>query len=562
MLEELSIRNFAIVDQLAIHFAPGFNILTGETGAGKSILIGALGFLLGTKADTGLIRSGADECVVSAVLDVSGNPDALAWLAEREIQPDDGSLLLRRSLKSSGRGTIHIQNEPAVRQDLADLGALLLELHGQRDGLVLLRRDRQRLILDRFAGIEDVVQEYGLAYSHLASRRKDLELMTSSASERAREAEFLRFAIEEIDAARVKPGEDAELADEERRLTQHEKLSTALTVARDLLGDSDGVVTRLRRTRSQLEAAAGIDNRLADAAKRIDDAFYEIEDLAEVLRLHADQLSFDPARLEAIESRLAVLQKLKRKYGPELADILRYRDEGQARLQHLENWAEDRQSLIQELDALEKDLQVRAGLLTAARSRAVGDLSCTVAAILARLGMPSARFAVRLERRPMVDGKLAVGPYGAEEPEFLVTTNKGEPLKPLADVASGGELSRVMLAIKTILAKADGVPSLVFDEIDAGIGGEVAIGVAGHLADLALTKQVLCITHLASIAVRADNHIKVEKRMEGDRTVTGIKALSGDERIREVARMLSGDADSSSSIAHAADLIRKFGRVH
>lgn len=560
MLEELSIRNFAIVDRLSVRFSPGLNVLSGETGAGKSILIGALGFMLGAKADTGIIRSGADECIVSGMIQLGSTTDALTWLGNRGIEPEDGMLVIRRSLKRTGRGSIHIQNVPSLRQDLVELASLLLEVHGQRDGQALLRRERQRLILDRYAGIEDEVQAYGTVYQSLLAKRKSMDTLAGSAAERAREMEFLRYAVTEISGARLVADEEEALTEEERLLSQYEKMFSALTQARDLLGDSDGAVARLRKARLQLETASSIDGRLSEFGKRIDDAYYEIEDVCEALRSHTDQLSFDPGRLEVIESRLAELQKLKRKYGPTLVEVIRYRNDSEERLSGLENWEEDRESLSREIAGLENEVHFRAEAISAARTKAGEGLAGSVAGIMATLGMPAARFAVRLERKPLVDGKVVVGLYGADEPEFHVSANKGEPLRPIVDVASGGELSRVMLAIKTVLAKADGVPAMVFDEIDTGIGGEVAIGVGGHLSTLSEGRQVLCITHLASIAVRADNHIKVEKLIEGDRTVTKVTTLSGDDRVREIARMLSGDADSKTSTDHAADLIRKHGR--
>ena len=552
MLEELSIRNFAIVDRLSVHFSHGLNVLSGETGAGKSILIGALGFLLGAKADTGIIRSGADECLVTGMIHVASNTDALAWLASRGIELEDGMLVVRRSLKRTGRGSIHIQNVPSLRQDLVDLASLLLEVHGQRDGQALLRRERQRLILDRYAGIEDEVQAYGLLYQSLLAKRRTMDALAGSAAERAREMEFLRYSVTEITEARLVSEEEEALTEEEKLLSQYEKMFSALTQARDMLGDADGAVARLRKARLQLETASSIDGRLSEFGKRIDDAYYEIQDVWEALRTHADLLSYDPGRLEVIESRLAEIQKLKRKYGPTLADVIRYRNESEARLAGLENWEEDKETLAIEIQRLENEVLANAEAISCARAKAGESLAASVAGIMATLGMPAARFAVRLERKPLVEGKVVVGPFGADEPEFHVSANRGEPLRPIVDVASGGELSRVMLAIKTVLAKADGVPAMVFDEIDTGIGGEVAIGVGGHLAALSEDRQVLCITHLASIAVRADNHIKVEKLIEGDRTVTKVTSLSGDGRVREIARMLSGDADSKTSTDHAA----------
>lgn len=559
MLEELSIRDFAIIDRLSVRFELGLNLLSGETGAGKSILIGALGFILGAKADTGIIRAGAEETLVTGVVSVSGNTDALTWLAERGIEAEDGTVIIRRGLKANGRGAAYIQNVPVVRQDLQDFAATLVEVHGQRDGHALLKKDRHRALVDRFAGIDADVAAYGIAYVELGAKRKALETMASSEAERIREKELLRFAVEEIDAAAIRVDEETELADEERRLSQHEKLFTSVTQAREFLSDPEGVIVRLRKARAQLEIAGSIDLRLTETVRRMDDAYYELEDLGESLASYGDLLAFNPARLEEIESRLSLLQKLKRKYGEDLAAVMAHRADAAERLASLENWEEDRAGLEKQVVALESEVFAKAEILTGRRKEAGARLETAVRTIIATLGMPNARFVIRVERLPPAGGKVVVGPTGADDLEFFVSANKGEPLRPLADVASGGELSRFMLALKTALAEDAGAPTMVFDEVDTGIGGEVALGVGLHLASLAASRQVLCITHLASIAARADNHFMVEKRVEGERTVTRIIRLEGDERIREIARMLSGDASSRASLDHAADLLAKLG---
>lgn len=559
MLEELTIRDFAIIDRLSIRFEIGLNVLSGETGAGKSILIGALGFILGAKADTGIIRAGAQETLVTGVASVSGNADALSWLADRGIEPEDGSVIIRRGLKINGRGAAYIQNVPVVRQDLQDFAATLVEVHGQRDGHALLKKDRHRVLVDRFAGIEADVAAYGILYMELGAKRKALETMTSSEAERIREKELLRYSVEEIDAAAIRVDEESDLADEERRLSQHEKLFSSVTQTRELLSDPEGVIARLRRARTQLELAGSIDLRLSDTVRRMDDAYYELEDLGESMTRYGDLLAFNPSRLEEIEARLSLLQKLKRKYGEDVSAVLAHRAEAAERLSSLENWEEDRAGLGKQLVALESDVFSRAEMLTGHRKEAGARLETAVCTIIATLGMPNARFAVRVDRLAPVGGKVVVGPTGGDDLEFYVSANKGEPLRPLADVASGGELSRFMLALKTALATDAGAPTMVFDEVDTGIGGEVAIGVGLHLATLAASRQVLCITHLASIAARADNHFMVEKQVEGERTVTRIIRLEGDARIREIARMLSGDSSSRASLDHAAELLAKLG---
>lgn len=559
MLEELTIRDFAIIDRLSLRFGPGFNLLSGETGAGKSILIGALSFIMGAKADTGIIRSGCEEAMVSATLDLDGREEALAWLAERGIEAEDGVAILRRSLRSNARGAAYIQNVPVVRQDLADFAALIAELHGQRDTQALLKRERQRQILDRYAGLDEALSAYGVRYASLSEKKKLLESMSLSEQERNRELELLRYAVEEIDAAAPKPGEDEALHDEELLLSQREKLYAAVESVKSLVAEPDAALSKLRKARTQLEAAAAIDKRLAEQGRRLDELYYELEDLSAQLGSYGVG-DFDPGRLEAVVERLAELQKLKRKYGPSLAEVLEHRRDADERAARLERWADDRSGLEAEVAALEAEVYALAEGLSAERAKAGAALEAACMAVLHTLGMPGARFAVRLERKPLADGKLVVGPYGYDEPEFMVSANKGEPLKSVTQVASGGELSRIMLALKTVLAGADEVPTLVFDEVDAGIGGEVALAVGEHLSELATRKQVFCITHLASIAVRADNHYKVEKYVESERTFTRVVKLDGERRVREIARMLSGDAEGRASVGHAEELLAKYGR--
>lgn len=559
MLEELTIRDFAIIDRLSLRFGPGFNLLSGETGAGKSILIGALSFIMGAKVDTGIIRTGCEEAMVSATVYLDGRGEALAWLAERGIEAEDGVAILRRSLRSNARGVAYIQNTPVVRQDLADFAALIAELHGQRDSQALLKRERQRQILDRYAGLYEALSDYGARYARLSERKKLLESMSLSEQERNRELELLRYAVEEIDAAAPKADEDEVLHDEELLLSQHEKLYAAIESVKALVSEPEAALSKLRKARTQLEAAAAIDKRLTEQGRRLDELYYELEDLSAQLGSYGAG-DFDPARLEAVEARLAELQKLKRKYGPSLAEVLEHRRDADERASRLERWADDRSGLEAEVAALEAEVYALAENLSAERSKSGAALEAACIAVLHTLGMPGARFAVRLERKPLLDGKLVVGPYGYDEPEFMVSANRGEPLKSVTQVASGGELSRIMLALKTVLAGADDVPTLVFDEVDAGIGGEVALAVGEHLSELARRKQVFCITHLASIAVRADNHYKVEKYVESERTFTRVVKLDGVHRVKEIARMLSGDAEGRASVGHAEELLAKYGR--
>lgn len=566
MLEELTVRDFALIERLSVSFTDGLNLLTGETGAGKSLLVGAIGFLLGAKADTGVIRSGAEESLVTGVIDISRNAAAQDWLRSRGLEPEDGRVLIRRGIKSNGRGSAYIQNQSALRSDLAELTSLLVDLHGQHEHQSLLLPENHRKLLDGFARIESEVAAYGQRFTALAAEKRSYESALASEAQRGREIEFLRFAVEEVAKAKLRSGEEEELEAEERLLSQHEKLFAAAEAAHDALagddssgGEGEGGLASLRRLRGSLETAQAIDPNLSDLARRSDDAFYELEDVADSLRHYLGALSFRPERLEEVESRLADIRKLKKKYGATVEDVLVRLEDDRARLSRLETWEEDKGEIERRIAAMETEVLASALAISEKRRAAAAGLQSQIEAIVQTLGMPSARFFVRVGRKDTDGGKPVVGPYGVDEVEFLIAPNPGENAKPLARIASGGELSRVALAAKTVLAGADSVGCLIFDEVDAGIGGEVAVAVGEHLKRLGASKQVLCITHLASIAVRADNHLRVEKEVSGGRTATRLSRMEGRVRAEEIARMLAGDPREEASLAHATELLRKYG---
>lgn len=561
MLEEISVRDFALIDRLTVSLPDGLSILSGETGAGKSLLTGAIGFLLGGKADTGVIRSGAEEALVTGVLDISRSPEAGRWLEGRGLEAEDGRILLRRAIKSNGRGSVFIQNTPALRADLAELTSLLVDLHGQHEHQSLLASENHRRLLDQYARIEAEVAAFSVRFGELSAKRRAFESALATERERSRETEFLRFAVEEIGAAKLKRGEEADLEAEELTLSQHEKLYAAVDQAHGSLVSSEGggALAELRHLRASLETAQGIDPVLSDLSRRSDDAYYELEDVAASLRSYIGKLHYSPERLEEIESRLATLQRLKKKYGATIEEVLGRYEEDKARLEALETWEEDKEGLAAEIAALEAEILAEALALSDRRKAAAGLLQSKVEAILKTLGMPNARFFVRLGRKEPEGGKPVVGPAGIDEVEFVIAPNPGEAPRPLARIASGGELSRVALAAKTVLAESDTVDTLIFDEVDAGIGGEVAVAVGQHLAALGKKRQVLCITHLASIAARADNQFRVEKEVVDGRTSTRLTRMEGRARAEEIARMLAGDPDEEASIAHATELLRKYG---
>jgi DNA repair protein RecN (Recombination protein N) len=558
MLEELSIHGYALIDSAHIDFTGGLNVLTGETGAGKSILLGALSLLFGEKGEVDSIRTGEEEAVVSAVFRIGDDREAREWLDSREIAPEDGTVLVRRTLKRSGRGAIFVQSASVTKSDLKELTSLIFDLHGQHQHQSLLATENHRKLVDRYAGIEDKVDNLTATFSALNKKRKDYERMISGERDRLREKDILGFSIHEIEEAKLVPGEEEELAGEIKLLNESERLFSLLDTLYENTSESrGGALAPLRKARSAMEETSKIVDDLAPLSKRLDDAFFEIEDVAESVREFREGVDFSPQRLEACEERMAVIRNLEKKYGDTIEDVLKYLEKSREELQRLENWEEGREDIEKEIQDLERKITSVAREISSKRKSAASDLKTRVLNELTKLGMPQAQFEIAVTQKVSEKGKPVCGPYGYDRIEFLISPNAGEPVKSLKNIASGGELSRIMLAMKTVFSEIDGISGMIFDEIDVGIGGEVAVSVAEHLHNLARGKQVLCITHLATIAVRADNHIKVTKRVEKDRTVTRVDTLDYRERIKEIARMLSGDTEGEASVRHARELLER-----
>jgi DNA repair protein RecN (Recombination protein N) len=558
MLEELHVRNYALIDNISVSFPPGFCVLTGETGAGKSILTGALSLLLGGRAAEDIIRSGADEAEVSGVFRVTGNRDAEAWLAERQIADEEGVVLVRRVIKRTGRGGIFIGSSASSLSDLQGFAALLVDLHSQHEHQSLFSVENHRRFLDRYAGLEERVAAFALRFADLAEMRGKYEELLNAEKDRLRDMELLAFAVQEIGEAALREGEEEELAARRKILHEHEKLSAQLEEAAGSLAENrGGAVSLVRKALAAVKAAAVIDGRLGEARSRLENLFFELEDVAGVIT-DARPETFDPEQLETIEERLALIHRLKKKYGGAAADVLAYRAEAEKKLETLTNFDTEKKHLETALKTLEQELLAEAAKISEARKAAARGLEKEIEAALGSLGMKKIRFSVPVEKKESGQGKPVCGPYGLDLVSFLIAPNPGEPLKPLKSIASGGELSRVMLAIKTILAEQDDIGCLIFDEIDTGIGGEVAVAVGEFLRRLSAHKQVLAITHLASIAVQAKAHLRVEKRIDKERTFTDIISIDGPQRIREIARMLSGDPEGTASMKHAEELLGKY----
>jgi DNA repair protein RecN (Recombination protein N) len=573
MLEELVVHNFAIIEKLQVRFTAGLNVLTGETGAGKSILIGALGLLLGDRADTSIVRSGAEEAAVSGVIGVGGSADAGAWLVARGIEAEDGAVIVRRVLKATGRGASFIQSTPVTRADLAAFSSLLFDVHGQHEHQSLLDLDQHRRLLDRHGNTEPLAARFHELYLALASLRERLSKLASDERERMRRMDLLSFAVQEIKALALKPGEQEELQKELAILSHHEKLFTLLDQVHEATaGTGGGALGQLRASRHAMEEALGIDPALSKPAHQLEDAFYEIEDFAETVRQYRERAQFSPERLDEVQERLAAIRAAERKYGDTIDAVLAYLAESEQELASMENYEEEKRRLEEEITRTERELVTAGRELSQKRRAAAQALGAGIEAELRLLGMPKASFRVAVQQAARAasggaaapadapnEGAAVANPWGLDAVEFVISPNLGEPFRRLRTIASGGELSRVMLAIKGVLAASDRMSTLIFDEVDVGIGGEVALSVGERLARLAGSKQVLCVTHLATIAARADNHLRIDKATSGGRTVTRVERVAGVSRREEIARMLAGDRRGELSLQHAQELLDRLG---
>ncbi len=550
MLIELRVRDYAVIDDLSLELGPGLSVLSGETGAGKSIIVGALSLLLGERASSDSVRVGAERARVEAVFDVSERLELLSRLAELGQEAEDGLLILRREVAAEGRNRAWMNGSPTTARVVGELGRVLVDLHGQHEHQTLLRREAQRSILDAFGDAEGDAADVVEAFETLTG----LETRLSELRERRRElesrADFLRFQLAEIEEGQVEVGEDAALEDEGRRLEHSEELLREATTIHAQLYGGDGAVTdRLSQLLGSLSRLKEWDTSLEGAHDALKEAYHALAEVGGEVGNYAGNVRHDPGRLEEVRERLDLILRLKRKYGPELTDVVETGGRLSAELDELEGSGWDEEALQRHVDEARTELTDAAERLTGKRQEAARRLETEVEALLPDLGLPGATFQVLLEALP------TVGNRGAERVEFLVSVNAGFAPMPLRRVASGGEFSRVMLALKAILARVDQVPTLIFDEIDAGIGGQVATLVAAKLQEVARYHQVFVITHLPQLASRARSHLLVEKTEGDGLAATSVDELEGEARVREIARMLGGDPESETSRDHARELL-------
>ncbi|WP_306970856.1 DNA repair protein RecN [Streptomyces afghaniensis] len=565
----MRIRSLGVIDDAVVELSPGFTAVTGETGAGKTMVVTSLGLLLGGRADPALVRIGAGKAVVEGRITVSDDATAAVRAEEAGAELDDGALLISRTVSAEGRSRAHLGGRSVPVGVLAELADELVAVHGQTDQQGLLKLSRQRQALDRYAGdaVAVPLAKYGEAYKRLRAVSAELDEITTRARERAQEADMLRYGLEEIAAVEPRAGEDVELSEEAERLGHAEALASAAAVAHAALAgnpeDPEGVDagTLVAGAQRALDAVRSHDPALAALADRIGEIGILLRDAAGDLAGYADDLDADPLRLAAVEERRAALTGLTRKYGEDIAAVLTWAERSAARLTELDGDDERIGELTAERDALRAELGGLAQALTDARTEAAERFAAAVTAELASLAMPHARVSFDIRQTEDPDGvevggrPVAYGPAGADEVELLLAPHPGAPARPIAKGASGGELSRVMLAVEVVFAGTDPVPTYLFDEVDAGVGGKAAVEIGRRLARLAKTAQVVVVTHLPQVAAFADRQLLVEKTNDGSVTRSGVKVLEGEERVRELSRMLAGQEDSETARAHAEELL-------
>ena len=562
MLHEIHIQNYAVIDTLKVEFSPGLNLLSGETGSGKSILVDALGLALGGRASPEVIRTGQERALVTAVFRTEGRPPWSDWLEEYGLAGgDEPEVILRREIQAGGKSRMLVNDQPVTLAAVKSLARLLVEMHGQNEHVALFASEAQLDLLDQFAGVEDELERVRELHAQRRELESEFESLSQNEQERLRTIDLLSFQLQELERARVQPGEDAHLEEEKRILSNLERIRTAAAGAYSELYEEEGAAcSRLAAAMRQLEDLRRYDAAVEPYLEPLAGARATLEDAANFLSHYLGKLEANPQRLEEIEDRLALLDRLKRKYGQTLEEILAYGEKTRQELAKMEHADERREVLQRQLEKVAGDFRKAAEALSAKRREAARKLARLVRDELAQLGMEKTRLEVHFES--LLEGHG--GPRGIDEVEFRISPNPGEELRPLEKIASGGEISRLMLALKTVVgtnrpgATRRVARTFIFDEVDSGIGGRVAESIGQRLKRLAHDGQVLCVTHLAQIACFADQHYYVEKFERAGRTLTAVTHLAAEkERVRELARMLSGSQITDAALKHATTMLRQ-----
>lgn len=550
-MRELSVKNFALIEELHISFDQGLNILTGETGAGKSIIIGAIGLILGGRASSDVIRKGSDLCEATGMFEIGKNAKLKEMLAEKGLLDREEEFILKRELNRQGRSRCFLNGQIITLGMLEEIGNYLVDVHGQHEHQALLKPGVARGLLDEFAGLTQLGERMEKTYRNFREKSRELEELRASEKERERQIELYQFQIREIEEAKLSAGEEDILDNEYKVLNNAEKLDQLSQEAYQQLYEGTGSVTeKIALVERNLEKIVGIDPTLRDVLKELGEVKYNLDEIAIAIRDYRKKIEFNPQRLEEILERKELIGKLKRKYGNTIRDILNYGKEAEVKLDRLLNSARSMEEITVDVEKLEEEVVEMARLLSRERKEGGDKLKKKVEQELGELGMAKARFDVEIKQ-------CEITSTGMDEVRFLVAPNVGEDLKAIDKIASGGEISRIMLALKTILAREDRIPTLIFDEVDVAIGGRIAEAVGRKMRNLAPNHQVICITHLPQIAVFASNHYYVGKKVSAGRTKTIVDLLDRKGKENEIARMLGGERVTEITLKHAREMIRE-----
>ena len=550
MLEQLDITNYVLISHLSISFSSGLSVLSGETGAGKSVILSAIALILGEKAKADVVRRGESEAHINAVFSY-GEKDAglRAFLEREDLTGEDDTIIISRTIRAGGRSVNRVNSRIVTRETLSALGAYLIDISSQAAHQGLLKNDVQRVLLDRFSDVHAELEAYEKAFRAYQAAESELDELKEKSERARRDYDYFSFCLEELDKADLKEGEDDVLGAELKRISLSEALTEEVSASYSILkGDiGEGALTLLSHALSSLNRASSRDPGLDELARRLESCEIEAEDIAASLRDYLSSLTFSERELEEKNARMSLLQRMKKKYGPSLSDAIKKREEFREALLAVDNADELLSEKEKQLAKCASELEKCASALTDKRRKGASRLEEKTISILKKLSMQSAELSVMLEKIPYCQ-------HGQDRVEFLIRANKGEKRGAIRDVASGGELSRILLALKAALSEEDETGTLIFDEVDSGIGGAVATAVGEEISALSKSHQVLVITHSAQIAARADVHFLVSKREEGERTFSEVRKIDGEGRIKEIARLLSGKT-SDSALVHARELL-------
>lgn len=553
MLAELAIKNFAIIESISISFQKGFTVLTGETGAGKSIIIDAIHLLIGGRGSSDFVRHGEEKAEIEGLFLVEDDHPSIEKLAVFGIEMEDGMIVLKRDMYASGKSVCRINGKLVTIATLREIGRTLVDIHGQHENQELMDEKNHLTLLDQFGGqaVQKALTEYQTLYREYEKIKKDIAALTQNEQLMAQRLDLLTFQLEEITNAELTIGEDEELLTEKRKLNNFEKLYHSILTAYEALQGEQKGLDWVSLALSNIEEAAGIDEAYNDTRQIISNSFYQLEDVVHSLRSQLDEMEFDPNRLNEIETRLNEINQLKRKYGQTIEMILEYASKIEEEIEMISNKENHIESLNKKLKSVEKDLAVEGKNLTDLRKKTAKKLAHAIHQQLKSLYMEKTVFHVYF-----LEQSQKFYPNGMDQVEFYMSTNPGEPPKPLTKIASGGELSRIMLALKTIFSSHQGITSIIFDEVDTGVSGRVAQAIGEKIYQISVGSQVLSITHLPQVAAMSDHHILIKKEVKDNRTKTILSKLTEEGRIGELARMISGAQITTATEQHAKEMLQ------